>query len=255
MYRYLPFEYTFRTRIKTKAERISWLIIFPLFLAFLSLLEIESGHWIKVLFAFLIIMSSYEIGYIYNDNITVLKEKSPTERTKTFCNNFTYQKGIASCFVWFIVLISTYYLLYDDFFTYYLISVFFVIQIVFFAHNRIRNRFNIITYLLLVSCRYLLPIFLFVEPTIAVLVFFTFPVCRTIEHACKLKYGLYYLYEYITNFDLYRVLYYSLMSTFVFMITEIDIFYLTLYFFIYRFLTYIFSRQAFAKRNKHGSYR
>ena len=31
MYKYLPFEYTFSTRIKTKAERISWLIIFPVF--------------------------------------------------------------------------------------------------------------------------------------------------------------------------------------------------------------------------------
>ena len=206
-------------------------------------------------FAFLVLMSSYEIGYIYNDNITVLKEKDPTDRAKRFCNNFTYQKAIMSCFIWFIILISTYYLLFNDGFAYYLIAVFVIIQCVFFVHNSIRNRFNIITYLLLVSCRYLLPIFLFIEPTIAFLVFFTFPVCRTIEHACKLKYGLSYLYENITNFDLYRLLYYSVMSMLVFLFTDIATFYLTLYFLIYRFLTYMFSKQAFAKRNKHESYR
>lgn len=255
MYKFLPFEYTFSTRIKTNAERISWFIIFPIFLAFLSYLKIDSENWYKVTFAFLVMMSSYEIGYIYNDNITVTKEKNPTERVKGFCDNFTFQRAIIGCFIWFVILIFSYYLIFGDFFTYYLAAIFLIIQLVFYAHNRIRNRFNIITYLVLVSCRYLLPICFFIDTTVGILVFFIFPFCRTIEHACKLKYELTFLNKRIVNFDLYRVFYYFIMLSVIILFTEHSLLYLILYFFVYRCFTFFLAKKSFAKRNKHASYK
>ena len=104
MYKFLPFEYTFSTRIKTKSERASWFIIFPFFLLLITILNTDANNWLKVLFAFLACMSSYEIGYIYNDNVTTAKEVNPTERTKEFPSNFSFKKAFIGCFVWFLML-------------------------------------------------------------------------------------------------------------------------------------------------------
>lgn len=256
MYKYLPFEYTFNTRIKTKTERLSWFVIFPAFLVFIGLLQIEAQHWFQVVVAFLVCMSSYEIGYIYNDNITVINESNPTNRIKSLPNNFSYKKAVLGCFFSFFILIMSSVILWEIIFTCYLMSVFLIIQIVFYAHNTIRSQLNVVTYFGLVSCRYLLPIGYFIGPTTAILVLLMFPICRTIEHACKIKYGFSFLYKTVTNFDLFRVFYYLLVFILVlFICSNSHYIYIALYFLVYRLLAYTVANKSFAKRHKHDSYK
>ncbi|MBB1279841.1 hypothetical protein [Pseudoalteromonas sp. SR41-1] len=256
MYSYLPFEYTFKTRIKTKAERLSWFIIFPFALALISVLQLGWANLFQILLTFLVCMSSYEIGYIYNDNITTENEVNPTERVNKLPTNFSYKKAILLCFLWFIALFFSSYLLWGGDFSLYLIIAFSIIQVIFYMHNVIRNRFNIFTYFGLVSSRYLLPVAYFIELNTALFILFIFPVCRTIEHACKVKYGLSYLNKVITNFDLYRVFYYLIVFITVFIFSGNEGFLIiSSYFLVYRVLAAFIAKKNFVKRNKHPSYK
>ena len=89
-----------------------------------------------------------------------------------------------------------------------------VSRIAFFLHNTLRNRWNILTYHVLSTTKYLslLALFLsFVEYRfVFLLVWLLFPVPRTLEHAIKVKYNFTRLQRFIGNLDTFRVKYYTL---------------------------------------------
>lgn len=78
MFNYFPLTYLFASRLVTKAEKLSWVIIYPIFLLFVVyLFNGDVLHYIIVFFG---VMAVYEVGYLYNDFVTVKKEVSSTFR-------------------------------------------------------------------------------------------------------------------------------------------------------------------------------
>ena len=77
-FNYIPFSYTFKTRITTLTERLSWIFLFPAFLLYCALIYDLSLVFVVV--SFVAVMCCYEIGYISNDVKTVKGERDPTLR-------------------------------------------------------------------------------------------------------------------------------------------------------------------------------
>ena len=252
LFNFLPIGYVFQSRIITKAERISWFLIFPSFLSIFVVLN-DYDYFLFTL-NFLVVISSYEIGYLYNDIITTKKEKEPTLRHADFHEeNFIYCVIIR---VVFSIFISTIIWFVYDFVTFlWAFSSAVILNLFFYLHNTIRSRFNVITYFLLVCGRYVFPIFIFSTNYQILSIILIFPLCRTLEHACKKKYGFSRLQSLIGNPDFFRVWYLSIVSITIYsLFDDINCFYISMYFLCLRLLALFVSETKFFKRNKHGSY-
>ncbi|MGF1685057.1 hypothetical protein, partial [Photobacterium minamisatsumaniensis] len=203
---------------------------------------------------FLATLACYEIGYLYNDIITTKNEISPTIRNTEW---FEAHLGLAvvirvafclTCLL--LVFVST-----DIYSALLLLFGMFSIQLAFFFHNTVRSKLNIVSYFSLVSFRYVTPIIPFVSLEDVIIVILAFPLCRTIEHACKKKYGFSSLQSLISNFDIYRVAYYSLFTVLSYFVDDTRVvFYSFLYFACIRSLALAVSKLHFFKRSKHKSY-
>lgn len=248
----LPIGYVFQSRILTKAERISWFLIFPIFLLLPVYLNKQSFSQYFV--CILVVISSYEIGYLYNDIITTKKELNPTLRHTIFHeSHFIYCVLIRFCFV---LSLSLYYCVVNDvFFASYLLTSCFVINVFFYLHNAIRSKLNILTYFFLVSSRYLFPIAIFCSIKQMITVILIFPICRTIEHACKRKYGYNFINRFVANPDLFRVKYlvFILLVELIIIDDHVSLL-LVIYFLSIRLVAISVSHFKFFKRNKHQSY-
>lgn len=254
MFDYLPLSYTFKSRILTKSERLSWFVIYPLFLfLFVYLFELSFVYFLLYLFS---IVSVYEVGYLYNDFVTTKKEKTPTLRAGGWegavYNNF-------HCHVVIRILLSyaiaiSIFIFYNDF---YLLVVISAILLTYYFHNSLRSRLNVFTYFLLVSERYIGPIVFFKSLPAFFIVLLCFPLCRTIEHSCKKKYNFNFIKNLVKDPDFFRVKYYTFISFLVLGIIfifdwNIEYLILPVYFLVYRTLAYYL--RGFANRNKHDSY-
>jgi hypothetical protein len=86
-------------------------------------------------------------------------------------------------------------------------------RLLFFLHNTLRSRINILTYFGLCVTKYLVFPFLLLgmdyglEPYLVI--FFTFPLLRTLEHAVKPKYELVTLQQIVGSLDKFRLGYYA----------------------------------------------
>ena len=216
----LPGYYLFYSRLIRKSERISWLVVFP-FAVLLANLMAASAEWPWIvsvfLLSFLAWMAVYEVGYLENDVFTIDRETNPTLRISSediawIKSNF--YKIVGMRLVLFLTLTSLLWCFFDGQFS--LIFYFVTIgltRLAFYFHNRLRSRWNILTYFLLSSGKYLflaLILFQLEFPPLLLALVLVFPLPRTLEHACKVKYGLRPLKALIGEFDLFRVKYYGI---------------------------------------------
>lgn len=226
MYNYIfPMVYLFDSRLKSKIERTSWFIIYviPVFtlsyaLSPKNILEF-SVLFILAIFSF---FSLYEVGYIENDIKTTINESNPTIRIENekqiFLRKNYYFIQNSKIIVMLILLffanfVSNEFEINLHWLSF--ISCLVFIRIAFYAHNRFRNRLNILTFLCLSIGKYFSPILLFLPlydyHILFVLTFFMFPFLRTLEHATKPKYNLPKLIKFLGNLDIFRVKYYFVM--------------------------------------------
>src|SRR5690606_9582250 len=94
------------------------------------------------------------------------------------------------------------------------LSIIGLTRLVFYFHNRWRLRLNILTYFLLSLVKYFfLALILFhcEFPLLLLALLLAFPLPRTLEHACKVKYGIKLLKRLVGEFDLFRVRYYGFL--------------------------------------------
>lgn len=263
---YLPFSYLLTTRIKTKHERISWVIIYPLFLLFVVILL--SGDILNFIASFIMTMSLYEIGYLDNDFRTVKKEKDPTLRAteqRTWIENNIFSLVALRILISAILGVFLYV---NTNITQQGILLFLIILLFlgFYYHNTIRSRWNVLTYFIVVFCRYMIPVIVSVNsvyyPYLVPFIIFSFPLVRTFEHACKEKYGFIKVKKLVRNPDLFRVKWYLVVTLFVFFAmlllhqvkVLVGLFILSVYFLLYRIATLYISRTKQVMRNKHQSY-
>ena len=254
MFNYIPIVYTLKSRMISNAEKVSWFLIYPLFLMFFG--AFNDLPFLPFLVSFLSLVSVYEIGYLYNDFVTVKKEVEPTIRVPG--ERFEFENHLRK-HVLIRLFISVVLALFFQLVTgsFILILLLLVLLVTFYCHNRIRSRWNVLTYFLLSSEKYLFPLFPFLSLEESIVILLSFPICRTIEHSTKRKYGFICMRKLVGDVDLFRVFYYSLVMLVLFVsavanLIEWQLLIAIGYFLLYRVASYKLRNKVVTK--KHSAY-
>jgi hypothetical protein len=229
------------------------------------------GEWqslwlYSVLFtlSFFAFYTLYDIGYIYNDIFTIKYEENPNFRLKKEAYSYFekhYEQIVSKKILLFMVLLS----IAMAFSFCYELSVYFGaylmmvcgVGVAFTLHNRVRSRWNIGTFFLLSSLKYITPLMLLLPWSQMVLIWpyviLLFPLPRTIEHATKTKYHLQSWQRLIGSHDRFRLYYYALLWV-VLSIMDVGMVVegVALYFFFYRFVLYILLKSSLLLRPKES---
>ncbi len=262
----LPLSYLFKSRLITTHEKISWIFIYPIFI--LCAVLIFNGDLINFVVAFFMTMALYEIGYIDNDFRTTKNEREPTIRYFKGSDWILENYRLAILFRIIIASLLFIYLIYNINNNKLILLIFFIIilTIGFYLHNTLRSRWNILTYFVIIASRYLLPAVASItipeEPLLIIYLIIIFPLLRTFEHACKVKYKFPNFKRIIRNPDVFRVKWYLVLELvlclFIIFIGcdffLMNIIMLTTYFLSYRIGTLYLSSTKKVRRNKHKSY-
>ncbi len=269
---YLPFYYLFFSRLKTKIDLISWMIIFiiPQFFITYMYTDFSLGAFVLLFLLSQIIFNTlYEIGYIENDISTVENEKIPTLRLDEESNNYiktNYSKIIYFRYFTVLVLMGLLYEV-NSYFGLELNMIDFIVLLVlnrifFFFHNSIRNRWNLVTFSVLAVTKYIFPVVLFVDiesmiyPIILSII--VFPVLRIIEHSSHKRYAFVKYAKAIGNHDRFRIFYYFFFLTlficlyFFSILLQNDFIVaiiILIYFLLYRVASYLLLKKGLYKRD------
>ena len=218
----LPYTYGFSTRAKTLVHRLSFiaLIFIPILL---HVIIITDCNFSFVLYCagFTSMYATYEIGYIYNDVYTVLKESKPTkwltEKSNVFVQN-SYPILISCRVVWIficmIVMKKQHAVNILGF-----VGCLCLVHFVFSLHNYFRGIQNIFTNGGLQVLKYISVLLLFGTGKNLLLhsgfIYFEIAFERTIEYAISKKY---ILVDKKINIDNFRIIYYFVLSVVSFML-------------------------------------
>ena len=135
-------------------------------------------------------------------------------------------------------------------------------RIVFFIHNNVRSKLNILTFFILSVTKFVFPIVLFIRFEIMLypilLMILIFPLLRTIEISTLKRHNLKKIAKIINDIDRFRIFYYSLNSLIVIMLWYLSFlsdqnFILTIivlvYFLLFRISTYLLIKEGVYKRD------
>lgn len=243
---FVPFFYTFHTRLKTNFSKVAWFFTYVIpVLICCYCFNLDLFFSILLIFS---IYSSYEIGYIYNDCEVVKREINPTLRLSASERKFYEENkiavyGIRTIFLALILICI--FIFYQSFFSSTSLVVFFIF-LTYLVYNNIRNNLNLPLYSFLVFLRYFafFP-FLLWDANLAILLFLVYPLCAFIEFSKKERF-LTSKFIKIDNIDKFRVFYYALLllcSSFLYFTSNqyfLILFILSFYFFSYRLLSFLF---------------
>lgn len=161
---FLPFLYTYKTRLNSGVSLLSWIAIYPTLLfifCFLWAPDLSVSEIMIFFISLVIIYNLYEIGYIYNDTETIKIEEKPTLRLSSIYLKLYYlNKRCIYVFRLFLSLFLCYLL--TCYFSVNLLNVAiaWLILPVFFTYNKIRSRLNLVLHFFLVTLRYFGPVFI-----------------------------------------------------------------------------------------------
>src|SRR5690554_629196 len=225
-YYYLPFAYLFASRVKGWQKITSWIFrnYVVIFLIAYAVSEVDVATFVFLFtIAFFSWQSLYEIGYLYNDSFTVDREKNPTLRDtqenilwvkKNWFFLLLIKGGLSFFILLFIYWLS--FLNVDNVNLGYFLFSLILTQLVFWVHNSVRSRLNILTFSLLSYLKFSSLIFLFYSGesyvNLAVSLFLVFPLLRILEHSSKPKYALPHSPYLWGMFSIIRMPYYLLVS-------------------------------------------
>jgi len=264
-----PMGYLIYSRLKTKHSRVSWILIYlvPLYLLGLYLGSYNSVSLYTVMFilTFLSFYTLYDIGYLYNDIFTTKKERYPNLRVEK--DDYTifkkcYKKIVFLKIAIFSLLIVVVwlcsFLYHQEVYILDYLSLIFGVSIAFFAHNTIRSRYNILTFFILSSLKYIAPLSIFLEWDIFlnlwVVSVAVFPLLRVIEHSTKDKYQLKRWKKLIGSHDRFRVFYYLFIVVCSYLFLDNRDIYISIllywssYFLLYRLFIYMILKSGIYKR-------
>ncbi len=211
----LPFAYFFLTRVPTAREKFGWLFSYVVPVLALSALGHRAWSSLPIaLLAIIAIYAAYEFGYIVNDTAAADREASPTHRLSPRTRRWFRDRlpwALAVRFVFggaCIAIVATA----RPSMSLAIGLIWLAIWPVFALYNWRRGRITLLLYLLLVSIRYLLPIWATGDETDAVpsewLLFLVYPLPNTIVAAWKPRYSLDFLQEPFGNEHRFRVVWY-----------------------------------------------
>jgi hypothetical protein len=247
-------------------------LVFPLivFLGNYSLTDLQFLSFVAIfVLAYWSWFSFYEIGYLENDALTVKLEDKPTMRIPM--NEVTF---IQKHFRWIAIIrwlsfflgIVILYIFFEGLLRFDLMLILAMLTRMFFwVHNNFRSRVNIFSYFGLSTCKYLflaLVLYGVSYPFLLLGFFLAFPLIRTIEHACKVKYQLPGLKKWVGDLDSFRVKYYLIVSLilsgYLYNLNtwgqlekqHLVMFGLVFYFFLYRIFVWLVLKYGQYKRTK-----
>lgn len=221
---YLPFGYTYLSRIKTIPKLISFILTIPIpcfiffYFGLLSSSERDLSIGAGFVVSYVCIYIFYENGYIQNDIKTVKKERNPTLRIVgelyDFIDTNYYSiillRTLFFVFLLFLVLYVTPYNIIIK-----IISYAFFTSVIYYFHNNIRNAFKTVTFFILSSSRFIFPILIFssvmVPEKLAYIplsiLIYTLP--ALLIYSTK-SFGL--MHFIIGNENKYKIIYYFIMA-------------------------------------------
>lgn len=248
---YIPFFYTFKTRLISIDKIISWGMIYIIPISIANfILNVEHNGFIDFLnlfFSFSLVYSLYELGYIYNDAVTIKNEVKPTLRLSIAELQFFYRHKISIVFVRVFIALLLSILISNEYgFGVYLT---WLIIPLYAGYNKIRSRWNLPLHFLLVTLRYSCPaLAVSGDVTVFFIMFLVFSLINLIERGGEKRFNFSFLQKSIfNNHDRFRCIYYGLMLIMAWIIFMWDqdsiafytLWVLTIYFFIYRTLLYL----------------
>ncbi|WP_161978998.1 hypothetical protein [Streptococcus sp. S784/96/1] len=247
----LPFVYGFRTRVRTLAYKISFLVVtvLPSFYFILVTRQVNTEKLLGYLIALISMYSLYEIGYIYNDIYTTSFEKKPTMRSSI--EEMTFLKRAYPILIMSRVVVITfsviYFKNYDRFISWLLLLL--LLYIAYIFHNFTRSTITAFTMFTIVALKYIIPSFLFVEELEWYLylgfILAVVPFARFVEYGSKPYCGLFN----VKNFHKFRIIYYLVLTILSLLLLLFDIptlpyIPLILIFLFYRGVIYIVEKKS-----------
>ena len=271
---YMPFYYLIYSRLKSKVDFISWVIIWivPQFILSYLYTNMALGTFILLfLLTQLIFNSLYEIGYIENDVSTIDKEEKPTLRLNSEVYDYIKKNYHKVIYVKYVIVILAFVVLYlvNGSFCIVLniknfILLLFVTRLFFYWHNSVRSKVNLLTFSILAITKYIFPFTLFVMDNrellyLSLFSIALFPLLRIIEHSTHKRYAFTAYAKLVGNHDKFRIIYYlfflSLFSFFYVVsfsiFDEYKVFFLLLFYFLfYRVSSYLLLKRGLYKRDE-----
>lgn len=249
---YMPITYTLATRLGSRKQFISWLIIYVVPMLYICLLyhsTINIADVIISVLSIVLIYNNYELGYIYNDTERTKNETNPTIRLNKN-NLFFYENhkvGIIICRLVFSLVLSIF--IYSKHGNIAFILSAWMIVFVFYIYNLTFSSWGILLHLILVSLRYCSIALLFgVADINFLLLFLLFPFPNSLERTKEKKFGIKFFRFILKDIDKFRFYYYLLLSFVVFVYNlipsvEFDFYMIAfpIYYFLYRSMIYFFN--------------
>ncbi len=227
----IPFNYSLVTRLSPLQDRVSWALIQHLPILYLvavggQIADLPVRCAVAVI-AMICMQTFYEMGYIQNDVLTTRSEAAPTLRLPASLLEFGVNKFASIIVVrliigsaLFVAFLTLAWLSGAAVNTGLFVAVLLTTMMAFHLHNSTRSRWNVATYFLLACGRYgAVPVLLAPEGQVAIYALISVlmvPLVRTLEHACKPKYGLATLSRIMIPFEKSRVIYYLAVSAIYF---------------------------------------
>ena len=256
---YLPFVYTFSTRLINRSQKIAWFFtyLFPVGLLFflISNVDVTIINY-KFFLVFVIgvttIYTIYEIGYIQNDTETIKIEYCPTLRLPEEDMLYYEESKIKIyiiriiCIIFFLIILYLFDIKIQKFGI-----ILIILLLSFFLHNLYRSRINLLTQFFLSSIRYLSIGLLFIDVKVITdycIFLLIFPVINIIEWFTKERFNLPFFIDMRSKIDIMRVYYYSITIVIVLFYFSHNIFYKEVLIILFYFLSYRISTFLIAQK-------
>jgi FtsH-binding integral membrane protein len=225
----LPGYYIVISRLKAPWATVSWLVMYPFAASFGALYFVGANicsHAIVYGVAFMACLSVYEIGYLENDYMAIREEGGlETQRLNrsdaSVLDRYYRRIVVCKCLVSLLLCMLTLLvavLLHLEVTINMFVAALILMYFAFLAHNHLRSRWSIATFMTLCCLKYLVPIFLFPVRTagdiitLIVTAIVLIPLLRTIEYSTKRRFRLESCSTLVGNLDWFRVKYYVVVA-------------------------------------------
>ena len=212
----VPFSYFFLTRVATARQKVGW--AFSYLMPVLALSVLAGRSWTTLplaLLAVIAVYAAYEFGYIVNDTITVDREASPTQRLDGAARQWIRDRLLTALCARFVVgsACMAVVALSSAPAALGALVAWLAIWPLFALYNRWRGWITIPLYLLLVSVRFVLPIWATagaVDTLVdGLLLLLLYPLPTAVVAAWKPRYGLAFLERPFGNEHRFRLIWHG----------------------------------------------
>jgi len=181
---------------------------------------------IVYIFAFMACLSVYEIGYIWNDRLTMRVESEyvtqrldPSDASvlKRYYRKIVISKGLVSLLLCLLISLIAMLLRLEISISKF-VAALMLMNMTFFVHNHVRSKWSIATFMMLCCLKYIVFVFLF--PVIStggminliITEIILIPLLRTIEYSTKRRYRLGFFRTLVGDLDWFRIKYYIIVA-------------------------------------------